>query len=277
MIEGEEEVKLGIVNAFKELLSDLSDWRASVEGLTFSQLNESEASLLEAAFTEAGVLLPLKDLNGGKALDLDNFTLAFWQQCREVFKGDLLIFFTEFHKWQRFVPSLDATFLVLISKCISVEDLKDFGPISLVTSLYKLLVKVISSILKSVMNKLVNKTQNAFVEGRQILDACLITNEIIDSIVKKRVNAFFVSLTLRKPTIASGGTTFWVFFRKWVLGRNGWSGSAGAYQPPLFLYWSMGVRLAFTTRALRQGGPLSSFLFVLGMEALSLLLDEAVG
>ena len=42
-LNGTKEVKTGIVNALKELLSDLGAWRASPEGLKFSRLNDMEA------------------------------------------------------------------------------------------------------------------------------------------------------------------------------------------------------------------------------------------
>ena len=48
-------------------------------------------------------------------------------------------FFKEFHEGGRFFKSLNATFLVLVPKKGDAEDLKDFRPISLVGSLYKLL------------------------------------------------------------------------------------------------------------------------------------------
>ena len=57
----------------------------------------------------------------------------------------------------------------------------DYRPISLLGGLYKLLAKVLANKLKKVIGKVVSPDQNAFIKGRQILDASLIANEVIDS------------------------------------------------------------------------------------------------
>lgn len=64
------------------------------------------------------------------------------------------------------------------------EDLRDFRPISLMGGLYKWLAKVLANRLKLVVGKVVSKAKNVFVECNQILDATLVANETIDSILK---------------------------------------------------------------------------------------------
>ena len=78
------------------------------------------------------------------------------------------------------------------------EDFKNYRPISLVGSLYKLLVKVLANRLKRLMHKLINRAQNAFVEGRQIMDASLMVNEAIDTMIKKEGERGVVQVGHRK-------------------------------------------------------------------------------
>lgn len=81
-------------------------------------------------------------------------------------------FFGEFHSNGQIVGELGA-FIALILKRGAIS-IKDFRPISLIGSLYKILAKVLANRLSKVLNEVISKTQSAIVDGRQILDNTLI-------------------------------------------------------------------------------------------------------
>ena len=89
--------------------------------------------------------------------------------------------FEELHSQNAVFCSHNATFLVLILKKERASDVQDFKPNNLVRSLYKIIAKVLANRLKRVMGKFISNSQNVFVEERQILDADLVANEVIDS------------------------------------------------------------------------------------------------
>ena len=77
------------------------------------------------------------------------------------------------------VKKLNCTFLALIPNTRMPLTLKDYRPISLVGSLYKILAKVLANRLKKVMNTVISPTQMAFVKDWQIVDSFVIAEEVI--------------------------------------------------------------------------------------------------
>ena len=61
---------------------------------------------------------------------------------------DVLSAFEEFYRYSKFEKSLNATFIALIPKKNGASNIRDFRPISLVGSVYKILAKVLANRLK---------------------------------------------------------------------------------------------------------------------------------
>ena len=168
--------------------------------------------------------------------------------------------------------------MILIPKKGGAEDLGDFRPISLLGGLYKLLAKVLANRLKKVLGKVVSPAQNAFVLGRQILDASLIANEVIDSWQERKEKGFICKLDIEKAYDNINWQFLLKALQKMGFGSKwlGWMWSC--LSSAKFSVLVNGVPAGFfpSAKGLCQGDPLSPDLFVLGMEVLDALIRRAI-
>ncbi|GJV44916.1 putative RNA-directed DNA polymerase, eukaryota, reverse transcriptase zinc-binding domain protein, partial [Tanacetum coccineum] len=71
------------------------------------------------------------------------------------------------------------SFMALISKKNDPLSFSDYRPISLIGCIYKVITKILAACLAKVIGLVIRSNQSAFIEGRQILDGCLVANDII--------------------------------------------------------------------------------------------------
>ncbi|GJY97741.1 RNA-directed DNA polymerase, eukaryota [Tanacetum coccineum] len=92
----------------------------------------------------------------------------------------------------------NSSFIVLIPKFPGANMVKDFRPISLIGSLYKIIAKVLANRLVDKLGSIVNEVQSAFVKDRQILDGPFILDELIQWCKKKRKHLLVFKVDFEK-------------------------------------------------------------------------------
>ncbi len=196
--EEEAEMREHVVQFYENMFCEAEEWRPHVDGVHFASISEDEQAVLERRFDKEEIIQVLKDFQGDKAPDPDGFTMAFFQKCWRVVEKDIMDFFEEVYVHCQFKRSLNASFITLIPKKVNASNIRDFRPISLIGSVYKLLAKVLANRFRVVLGGLISKSQNAFVGGRQMVDLVLIANECLDSRVRSGLPGLICELDIEK-------------------------------------------------------------------------------
>ncbi|XP_071904274.1 uncharacterized protein [Coffea arabica] len=82
--------------------------------------------------------------------------------------------------------SVNHTVITLIPKVLNPTSLKQFRPISLCTTMYKVIAKILTNRLKGVLHCCICKNQSAFIPSRQILDNIMVSHEYLHYLNNKR-------------------------------------------------------------------------------------------
>lgn len=191
-------------------------------------------------------------------------------------KGDIIQMMKDFHVNGKLVRGFNPSFIYLIPKNGSPQRIEEYRPISLVGGAYKIISKILADRLSKVIDSVVADYQSAFIKGRQIMDGILILNEAIDE-AKKKLSRFFFKVDFSKTfdsinwgylDAILGGFNFCDRWRKWI------KACVESASASILVNGSPNGEFCLK-RGLRQGDPLSPFLFILAMECLGLLTQKA--
>ena len=181
LIYGKEDIVTEI-NYFTKLYATSQPQFRGMDDVEWSPIADQEAEDLERPFEEEEVRKVVFSSDGNKSPGPDGFTLAFFQNCWEEVKLELMTVLNDFHSDGVVNRAVNETYIALIPKKCGFCKISDFRPISLVTSLYKIISKVLASRLKGVLDATILKNQGAFVANLQILDVALVANEIVEDV-----------------------------------------------------------------------------------------------
>uniref|UniRef100_A0A251UDF3 Putative RNA-directed DNA polymerase, eukaryota, Reverse transcriptase zinc-binding domain protein n=1 Tax=Helianthus annuus TaxID=4232 RepID=A0A251UDF3_HELAN len=270
------QVKLEVLkffrNRFSEVVVNRPDWVS--HGLR--QLSDTEKESLVMPFSLSEIKCALKECGDDKAPGPDGFNFKFIKVFWHLFETDFLKVFERFFEDGAFSMGCNSSFIKLIPKIKDPVDLKNYRPINLIGIISKMVSKVLANRLKSVIGSVVSESQSAFLKGNFILDGPLIVNELYNWCKKSKKKVFFLKIDFEKAY----DNVNWNFLNS-IMEQMGFpsrwcnwiKGSVESARSSVLVNGSPTFEFK-CSKGIRQGDPISPFLFILVMEALSYMFDK---
>jgi len=278
----DESIKSMVRDFFKALYTDesISYTPYIVPANGFPRLSTEDMDSLARPFTGNDIRKAIFDMDAFKAPGPDGYPALFFQKQLDLTGSQVTQVALNILQGKEFPEGVNETFLVLIPKVENPQSVTQLRPIGLCNVVYKAITKSIVNRIKPVLAKLIAPTQSSFVPGRQITDNIIIVQEMLHSMRRKKGSKGFMAIKIDLEKAYD--RLRWPFIRETLL---------EARIPQMMIdvilncislttfsiLWHGEKTEAFTpSRGVRQGDPLSPYLFVLCMERLNHLIEAAV-
>ncbi len=249
----------------------LTDENPYLNKLTEDERNECDSLL---SYEECGKYL--KQMKNNKSPGSDGFTTEFYK----FFWADIGIYLFRSYKHSTEVGELSITQKQGVVTLLPKKDkskllLKNWRPISLLNTDYKIFSGALSLRLKKVMNKLIGETQKGFIEGRDISECSRLIYDILHATKKKNIVGILLLLDFEKAFDSLSHEfidktlqffNFGPIFRKYIKLLFSNISSCMLYNGHCSSYFSI-------RRGCRQGDPISPYLFIISISTLAAALQ----
>ncbi|CAL1379935.1 unnamed protein product [Linum trigynum] len=248
--------------------------------MAFPRLEQEEMVALLRPFRAEDIHRAIHEMKPFQAPGPDGFHAAFYQRAWRVVGKSLINLALDFFHAGGLPEHITDSTVILIPKVEHPEMASQLRPISLNNVCLKAITKAITNRLKPIMRKLVSPRQSSFIPGRQTTDNIIVLQEVLHILKKKkgkkggmvlkidlekaydRLRWDFLRDTLKEIGLPSS----WISCIMYCVENN-----------RMRLLWNGDLsQTIIPTRGVRQGDPLSPYLFVLCMERLSHRIDQAI-
>uniref|UniRef100_A0A2N9IBV7 Reverse transcriptase domain-containing protein n=1 Tax=Fagus sylvatica TaxID=28930 RepID=A0A2N9IBV7_FAGSY len=255
---------------------NLEDTLTAVNSRVTPEVNQR----LLQPFTADEVRMALFQMHPSKAPGPDGMSSFFFQKYWNIVGADVVAAVLSVLNSGKILRKINLTHISLIPKKKNPERMSEYRPISLCNVVYKIISKVLANRLKVVLPCIISDSQSAFVPGRLITDNVSVAFEFIHKMKAKRKGKKG-EMALKLDMSKAYDRVEWAFIegimRKLGFAERWISLLMECICTVQYSVLIDGVPKGYInpTRGIRQGDPLSPYVFLLCAEGLSALFQQA--
>ena len=241
-------------------------------------LDAASHDFLLGPVTDDLIQQTLFSIGNEKAPGPDGYSSLFFKKAWSIVGGEFCAAVKDFFASRELLKQVNHSIIALVPKSSSANLAADFRPISCCNVIYKVISKILAGRMAHVLQDLISPAQNAFLGGRNMADNVHLMQELLRHYGRKRASPrCIIKIDFRKAF----DSIQWSFLQQVLL-------SLGF--PPLFVRLIMQCveTTSFSVAVngnlygffkgqcgVRQGDPLSPYLFLACMEYISRMLNQS--
>ncbi|CAH1443919.1 unnamed protein product [Lactuca virosa] len=259
-------------NRVETISNDNGDWKEGEEAFKQALDMVSDVTVEEIKFA-------LFDIDDDKAPRPDGYSAKFFKKAWMIVGEDFCSAVKEFFVSKKILKEINATVIALVPKIPTPGKVGDYRPISCCNVVYKCISKIIVNRIREHLGFLISDNQSAFIPGRTILDNILLSQELVRGY---HIDRGFARCAMKINIQKAYDTVNWMFLQ-FILKEFGFHDSMIVWIMSCVTTSSFMVNINGSfhgffkgKRGLRQGCPLSPYLFTLVMEVFNLMLKRCI-
>jgi len=279
IIKGRKQIMDTIQNFYTDLYSAVETNIGSIHAAhlvqDLPQLSDQDRTMLDRELTENELHDTLKTFANGKCPGNDGLSAEFYLKFWDDIKACLVECMKENISLGEMSSSQKQSVISLLEK--EGKDkmyLKNWRPISLINVDAKLFSKLLAIRLKKIVNKLIKDEQVAYVNDRFIGDGIRLIYDMIELTSNNNMEGFLAAIDFEKAFDSIGWDYMYFTLRSFGFSEQFISYIKTLYSGIESCVMNNGTTTKYfpISKGVRQGDPLSPYLFILSIEPLAVMI-----